>query len=66
MKNIRSSQATIPCTELSKTQLFPVSIVMVLTINHDSQKCQPLKYLFSKRHFLLFVKIESIQFGKVD
>ena len=27
MKKIRSSQAAIPCTELSKTQLFPVNIV---------------------------------------
>ena len=27
MKNIRSSLAAILCTELSKTQLFPVSIV---------------------------------------
>ena len=31
MKNIRSSQAAIPCTELSKnlgkTELFPVSII---------------------------------------
>ena len=31
MKKIRSSQVAIRCTELSETQLFPVSIVNTIT-----------------------------------
>ena len=32
MKKIKSSQPAIPCTELTKIQLFPVSIINVKNV----------------------------------
>ena len=43
MKNVRSCQAAFSCTELSKTQFFPVSIVNLQTRKFLKTRINPRK-----------------------